>query len=215
MEYFAFGCRCLLGLMFVVSAAGKIGSRAAFQEFRTTVELMLGGRRGAAGPAAAAVVACEATVSVLLASPATARAGLALAAVLLATFCVAIAIALRRGVNAPCRCFGGSSPSQPLRARHIARNLALTVLAIGAIFADPAGPDTAGMVVAAAAGAVGAFLAIRYDDFADLFLAPARTASTSRTEGKRHAVPDRRTDSPGSALHVRTGSGARRDSPAA
>ena len=118
------------------------------------------------------VVATEAAVPVLLLFPAAVFYGFALAGDLLAAFTTAIVIALKRGRRAPCQCFGASST--PLGPSHLVRNaiLLISVLA-GGLALDVRPQQAAGLVVAIAAGLVGAILIVAMDDIAFLF---ARTS---------------------------------------
>ncbi|MFI7635951.1 MauE/DoxX family redox-associated membrane protein [Nonomuraea sp. NPDC049400] len=176
MDYLAIACRCLIGLIFAISALSKIRGRQAYQEFaRTTTTLLPRHGRKLALPALAA----EFAVPVLLALPATTLAGFGLAATLLTAFAVAIAAALRRGVRTSCRCFGASTT--PLGTQHVIRNAALiAVSATGAALGpgDPAHPG--GIAVAAVAAVVLATLVTRLDDLIDLFAPTTATGRPSR-----------------------------------
>ncbi|MGK5552102.1 MauE/DoxX family redox-associated membrane protein [Actinomadura kijaniata] len=181
MEYLAFGCRVLIGLVFALSAFSKLRSRPAFAEFaavtRTLLRALVPGRsagRAGARRVGAAVAVLEAAVPVLLVVPAAVPAGHAVALALLAAFAAGIAAALRGGVRTACRCFGASAA--PLGARHLARNGVLALAALTGLVAGPgrvAAAEPAGLAVAATAAAVLALLVIRFDDLIDLFADPA------------------------------------------
>lgn len=106
---------------------------------------------------------------------------LVLAGLLLAGLTAGIILALRRGADARCACFGVSE--QPLGARHVIRNSVLfgAVLAGLVVHGVGAGsPEVAGLVLALAGGAVVALIVIRIDDLIELF-APVRPASGVRS----------------------------------
>jgi hypothetical protein len=167
VEYVALGCRSLVALLFLMSAASKLRSRSAYADF-------LAATRRLAPPwppvrvAAVAVVAAELAIAALVAAPGTVRAGFALALGLLAAFTYAILAALRRPERAPCACFGASG--RPLGYGHVARNLVLmAVSALGLLTDAPVTGDVAAMVTAIATGAVAAIVVALGDDLIDLF----------------------------------------------
>ncbi|SDL92990.1 Methylamine utilisation protein MauE [Nonomuraea maritima] len=172
MEYLAFGCQLLVALVFAVSVASKL--RGDRREFVESTRKLLGALlpSGRASTAAArivapVVVAAEAAVVVLL-IPAPSVA-LALAGLLLAAFGVAIALALRRGVAAPCRCFGGSAR---LSGWHLVRNALLLGAVAAGLTLDP-GPfgaaEAAGLAVTAGAALAAAVVVIRLEELGELF----------------------------------------------
>jgi hypothetical protein len=115
-------------------------------------------------------MAAELLVVALIAVPATAAWGLAAALVLDLAFIAAIGSALSRGVQEPCRCFGGAQ--RALGAREIVRDVILGALTALALLGAVAGfPDRApaGWFIAAVAGSVGALLVVLFDDLAELF----------------------------------------------
>jgi hypothetical protein len=185
MIYVAFGCECLLIVVFAFSAAAKLTGKGAFAAFRLATARLVPALRGLARPLSVAVVGAEAAVAVLLAVPATARAGLVLALVLLTAFTVAIAAALRRGETASCNCFG-RSPT-PMGVRHLVRNaLLLTVAGTGFVADGVAGigartgAEVPGMALAGASATVLAVLVLNLDALTDLFATtpvPERTSS--------------------------------------
>lgn len=113
-----------------VAAAGKLPA-AAFTAFRRSLPATLGIAPRYARAVAVAVVAVEAALAGALAGavavPTLGAAALP-ASLLLAGFTVAVAAMLRRGVQTPCHCFG--SGARPPERRDLARNLALTALAV-------------------------------------------------------------------------------------
>lgn len=176
MTYVVVAGRVLLAVVFAASAAGKLRP-AGFRDFRDTVADWTRGRVPVT-PLAAGVVVAEAATPVLLA--AAPAAGLALAAVLLAGFTVAMALRLRRGTPTHCRCFGATDV--PVSTRHLVRNAVLLAVVGAAVVAATAtggtggwdagwdGSRAAGSAVAAALAACLAVLVIRLDDVVALFL---------------------------------------------
>ena len=106
----------------------------------------------------------EAAIAVLAAVPATARAGLLLAAAVLAALAAGVHVALRRGTSAPCRCFG--TAAAPLGRRHVARNLLLGAAAATAAAAAGPALAPAGIAVSLGAGAAAALAVVFLDDIA-------------------------------------------------
>lgn len=175
IEQLAVAARCLIGVVFVLSAAGKLRSRTAFAEFarsgRALTGALLGGRpigRAAGLWLGVAVVTAEVAVVALLAVTATARAGFALAVALLLAFTAGLLAEMRRGTSVPCRCFGASGT--PIGRRHIVRNAALITLSVAGFAAGSvAGPSLLPHPAAVAAGAVLALVVARLDDLVELF----------------------------------------------
>jgi Methylamine utilisation protein MauE len=193
LAYLVVGCRCLVGLVFLVAAASKLHSRAAFGGFGESLRQLPLVPKTLAVPAAVGVVVAEAVVPLLLVAPAAgfAAAGFAVALGLLSAFTATTVIALRRGARPPCRCFGMSEI--PLGARHVVRNCALAAVAgVGLAAALQGGQravDPAGVAVAAVAGIVLAVLAVVFDDLVELFGPRAAAAPGTRLEqGGSHAV---------------------------
>lgn len=178
MQYVAFGCRTLLGLVFLVAVVSKLSGRRAFADFKQSLDAMRLVPSSLGTPAAVVAVICEALTTVLLAVP-TRSAGLAgfsLAAVLLAVFAVAITFSVRRGNTQPCHCFGRSST--PLGRLHVWRNIFLVLTALAGSIATtlPAGPAAlAPSLTAAFAGLIAGAVVVSLDDIAYLF-GPPRTA---------------------------------------
>ncbi|MEO3926080.1 MauE/DoxX family redox-associated membrane protein [Micromonosporaceae bacterium B7E4] len=187
VRYVAMSCLVTLAVVFTVSAFSKLRGRSAYDAFVAATGRLVPVGWLPAGPIAALVVGAELAVAVLL--PVLPVAGLALAAVLLAAFCAGILRALRRGVHAPCRCFGASDT--PLRRRHAWRAAALAAVAlIGAVASGPASgqdlitrarPEAVALAVGAAA--LLALLTFTLDDLVDLFAprpVPARRATVTK-----------------------------------
>ena len=193
MAYLVVGCQCLVGLVFLVAAASKLHSRAAFGGFGESLRQLPLVPKTLAVPAAVGVVVAEAVVPLLLVAPAAgfAAAGFAVALGLLSAFTATTVIALRRGARPPCRCFGMSEI--PLGARHVVRNCALAAVAgvglAGALQGGQRAVDPAGVAVAAVAGIVLAVLAVVFHDLVELFGPRAAAAPGTRLEqGGSHAV---------------------------
>lgn len=153
MQYVALTARCALGLIFLVAVVGKVRGRDAFGEFRLSVSGLA--PRLPRTATSVAVVAAESAIAALLAIEHTAPAGFALAGAVLLVFSAAIHRALRDGRQATCRCLGAGSA--PVGRGHLARNLALTVIAAGGLSAHLAAAvpvHPAGAVTAVTAGGV-------------------------------------------------------------
>jgi uncharacterized membrane protein YphA (DoxX/SURF4 family) len=181
MQYVAFGCRALLGVVFLVAVFSKLSGRRAFAEFKQSVDSMRLLPSSLSTVAAVLTVIGEALATVLLAvpHPTAGLAGFSLAAVILAVFAVAITFSVRRGNNQPCRCFGRSST--PLGRLHVWRNVFLVFVALlGSIATTlPSGPaEVAPAITAAFAGLIGAAIVISLDDLVYLF-GPPKTAARS------------------------------------
>lgn len=183
MEYLIVGARALLGLVFLVSVGGKIaggGRGAAFAAFVAYVRSLRVVPPVLVRPVALTVTAGEAAVCVLVAAPVrgAATAGFLVAAALLTAFTVGIAKAVRRGVTAPCRCFGASST--PLGTPHLVRNAVLWAVALAGALAAPAAQNASpgGAVMAGGAGLVAGAVVTQLDHLRTLFRPLPTTAST-------------------------------------
>jgi hypothetical protein len=173
VSYIAVFGRCLLAVVFLVSAVGKLRGGRQFREFATSLAGMRLLPARAVRPVAALVATAELTVPLLLAPfvPASlVGAGLAVAAGLLTAFAVAIGIALRRRVPASCRCFGGSGTS-PLGPQHVVRNAVLVLVACLGAYASSRQPTTdwRAIVLAAPPALAAASITIRLDELVSLF----------------------------------------------
>jgi hypothetical protein len=172
MFYLVLTCRCLLGVVFAVSAASKLRP-AGFADFTRTVRAVVPGWSRWAGPIAAAVAAGEAMVVAGLFLPSTTPYGFGLAGLLLAAFVFAIVHTLRRGAAVRCRCFGSSGT--PLGYPHVVRNALLIAVAVAGLLgtAVTAGTGLAvplpAAAVSVAGGVVAAAVLIRLDEIVELF----------------------------------------------
>jgi hypothetical protein len=169
MMYLALACRCLVGVTFLVSVSGKLRSRPAFRAFVSWLAaLPVPLVRGRPGPVAAVIAAAEALIVVLVALPWTVRPGLTLAAVVLGVFTAGTWLAVARGTDAPCQCFGVSA--SPLGRRHVVRDALMAVAALtGAAAVGPGGARPAGAALSLGAGLVVAGIVVFLDDLVALF----------------------------------------------
>ncbi|MGW4638167.1 MauE/DoxX family redox-associated membrane protein [Sphaerisporangium sp. NPDC004334] len=183
MQYVAIGIRCLIGTVFLVSSFSKVKGRDAFDAFVVSVRDMETLPSRLVRPVAFIVVCAEFSVCVTLATPGPwiVITGFAIAVGLLAAFAVGIALAVRGGVRAHCRCFGASVT--PLGLRHVVRNVVLlSVAAIGAVTTLSDGAvDGGGAVVALFAGLVLGGMVTVLDDVVELFRPHHRYAVSSRS----------------------------------
>lgn len=160
--------RTLLGAVFLTAAVGKLRSRSALAESLQGLRLL---PAPVLRPAALVLVAAELAVPAFVAVERTARTGLIVALGLTVMLTSGVAWALARRSPATCRCFGGA----PIRLgpRHLLRNLILAAVAVvGLLAAERPGAHPAGLVLATTGGLVLAAVLVRFDDIADLFLAP-------------------------------------------
>jgi hypothetical protein len=188
----ALASRCLIGIVFVVSAFTKLRSGPAFRVFSAwvaTLPMLPAGKRTAI---AIVIAAAEAVTVPLVALPWTFVAGLAVAAAVLAAFTVGAFIVARSQARAvPCQCFGPSSV--PLGMPHAARNALLcTAAAAGAAGVGPVAHHLPGVALSLGIGAAAALPAIFLDDLIALFAgggtasgaAPARLAAAQLEDGE-------------------------------
>jgi peroxiredoxin/uncharacterized membrane protein YphA (DoxX/SURF4 family) len=167
MDGILLSARLLLAAVLLVAGLAKLadrdGSREAVRAFGVPEAL--------GGPVAALLPIAELVAAILLVPTVTARAGGALAALLLICFCAGITRSIIRGEAPDCHCFGQlhSSPAGP---KTLARNAALTAVAALVIVAGAGRSATAwigelsgtgltaliaGLVLAAVAAACVAF----------------------------------------------------------
>jgi Methylamine utilisation protein MauE len=175
LNYVPLFCRVFIGMVFAISAVSKIrGFESFVPATRTLVEAALPqlrlGRLGLRA-VASTILATETAICLLVVVSPWWPLGLAAASLLLTIFTAAIALALHRGVRAPCRCFGGSAT--PLRRRHLFRNaLLLAVTAAGLALPHRMESDPAGSAVTIAVAVVTAVVISRLDDITELFATP-------------------------------------------
>ncbi|KRC95595.1 MULTISPECIES: MauE/DoxX family redox-associated membrane protein [unclassified Streptomyces] len=168
-------CRLTLICVLAVAGLAKLRDRRRFATALGDLTRV----PAAARPALAVLVpAAELLAAVLLAVPRTLTAGLAVAAALCAAFSVVAVTTMRRRSPAGCPCFG-SRTTVPMGPWHVARNAALTVLALlGGVIALTQGAgapyDGPALVLAVAVAGYLTTLAVFTDDLA-LFFSAART----------------------------------------
>jgi hypothetical protein len=153
--------------VFATSAFGKLRSRKAFAAFAEWLSglpvLTHRGRR----IAVRVIAASEVVIVVLVALPWTARAGLLLAAMVLAVFAAGTFIVVRAGVRAPCQCFGTSA--RPLSVRHGVVNMILcAAAAAGLAGAGSAPARPAGLAISLGCALAVAMLVLSLDDLVSL-----------------------------------------------
>lgn len=171
------GAVVLCGVVLFVSAVSKVRSRSDYAEFAASVPAFGVPERWTRLFAVLTVVAEFVIASLLLGSVFTghwlAVAGLVAAVGLFGVLTAVVWRAVSRRSGAVCRCFGRART--PLAHRHIVRNgLLLAVAVIGLVapsFVDTVA-DPVALWLAAAVGAVGAALVVRFDDLADLVAGP-------------------------------------------
>ncbi|MEU7041781.1 MauE/DoxX family redox-associated membrane protein [Streptomyces varsoviensis] len=188
-QYLAMWVRCLIGLVFLVSAVSKVSGRRSFTEFAEAVGV-LAPVPGARRLLAPAVVALEFAVAVLLALPVPVafRVGAWLAAALLLAFALGVALAVRRGAETACRCFGRSTSR--IKGWQAVRNLALAVPAALAATLGPGSQGTAaGLALTAVMGLTCGAVVIALDDIVELF-----RPATAKTVEFRQEIPHARRD---------------------
>jgi hypothetical protein len=174
--YVALSCRCVMAITFGFSFFSKIRNGNAFREFAAWVGGVPPVSRRTQLPVAVTLVAGELVVTGTVIAPGTARWGLTLAALLLTVFAAGIYAALRRGVRAPCRCFGASTT--PLGWSQVVRNTLLAVVAVAGAIAQGSqrGVTVPGVILSLATAALLVVPVIFYDDLAFLLQRQAPTS---------------------------------------
>jgi hypothetical protein len=179
----------MLWIVFTVSASSKVRSAAARRAFSASLRAAGLVAPRLAGPVAVAIGVAEsgimlglgwAVVSTVAPLPGGYQIGfatLSAAALVLAVLSCGVALALRRGTNAHCACFGATE--RPLRGLHLVRNGVLLLVAASALvfLVITRGDDveSVGAVLGMTSGAIAGAVVIRLDDVVDLFI-PPRTA---------------------------------------
>ncbi|MCE0538582.1 hypothetical protein LWF15_24080 [Kineosporia rhizophila] len=169
------GARFLLAAVFGIAFIGKARSLQRFRGFVVSVVRLSGTTERTARPVAATVVLLEGIATGLLLFATTAWWGLLLATALLTLFLGVIARAVRAGVLAECRCFGGSGAamSYPMLIRNgILIAAALPGLVHGLLHGlDQPAFAWPGSLAAAAVGVGLALAMVRYyDSLAEMLL---------------------------------------------
>ncbi len=127
--YLIWSTRVMLGIVLLVSVIAKLRGRREFADFTSWLDQLAVVPRHLVRPAAVTMAAAEATAAALLAFPGTAAAGLAATAAVVAVFAASMALISRRGITAPCRCFGVST--RPMGPAHLVRDIVLALLVVG------------------------------------------------------------------------------------
>ncbi len=169
--------------VFGASAAAKLRGRSAYRSFLAGLAETKLIPQQRLSVIAAALVGCEALVTVsavsaavlttanIAGAAATTVSALGLAIVLTGILAAGIAVILHRGTRARCACFGATS-DQPLGRPHLARNIGLlALLATAAICTQGSHgqPTAGGTAIAAIGGGLIGLLLIRFDDLIVLF----------------------------------------------
>ena len=167
----------IMGVL-AVSLISKVRSRTSLGAFLDAVATMRIIPARWAPLVAMAVIAAEASVLALLVWPRTVLIGLGAAALLFGVFTAGLAIAVGRGADVGCHCFGVSRA--PVARRHVVRSGFLCVAALGGALGMAARPLTniaspeIGVAVIAAAIIVTAL--VRLDDLFWLFRGGTQTS---------------------------------------
>jgi len=162
--------RVLLAVVFLSAVVGKVRSRQGFAEFRDSVAA-IAPRWLPIGAVSGGVVVGEAATVALLAAPATRLAGYALAAVLLAAFCVGIARVVHNRQTVRCQCFGAGGGA--LGREHLIRNgLLIAVAAAGSLDTTTVAAPVA--LTAMVTGALLGLLTTRWEDVVFLLVPAGR-----------------------------------------
>jgi methylamine utilization protein MauE len=161
-------CRCLLAIVFACSAGAKLRGGGSFRAFRDWLgDLPVPGAAHHAGGLAAALASAEVLIVLLLVLPWTVRPGFALAGATLLVFIAGTRLAITRGTNAACNCFGARGA--PLGWRHVVRDAVLLAVAVlGAVASDAHGARVAGVAVSVATAAFLSVLIVFLDDVMSL-----------------------------------------------
>jgi hypothetical protein len=182
MQYVLAGLIAALVVVFGASANSKVRSRAAHGEFVDSLRDWRVVPARLVAPVAVAVTGAEIAIvaggistlaaSVIVSSWRTfALLTLAVAAPLLAALTVGIMMAMRRGADAQCACFGATA--RPLSGVHVVRDLVLLAATAGGLVLAATGPDRlarpAGALLALVAGTVCGLVVVRLDDMIELF----------------------------------------------
>lgn len=187
MVFLALSSRCLIGVIFVVSAWAKLRSPAAFREFAAWLAGLPVIRPGPRRAAPWLLAGAEAAIVVLVALPWTAAAGLALALVVLIVLAAGILAALRAEMRTRCQCFGRQG--SPLGTRHVVRNLLLALVAaaglLAVLTAAPVRADPAALALSLGGAGTAALLVLFMDDLAAL----TGKGAFDALSGRRHRHP--------------------------
>jgi hypothetical protein len=172
LEYVELGCRVVLALVLVSAVVGKARSAASARIFVATLADVGWLPVRLRTRTAYLVVLAEAVTAVLLVVPATATAGLALAALVFGCFTAVLAESVWRGRPMGCACFGGAA--EQVGASHVVRAVVLIAIAAtgsAARLAAPASPTRpAGILATLALAGFAALLVVRWTDLAFILM---------------------------------------------
>lgn len=171
MDYLALALRLTLVFVFLAALAGKLSGRQAVAAFGQMLS-DLGVPSGLLGLVGGVLVPAEASVVALAPWEATGLVGSLVAVVLLAALTGGVAVAVRRGSTANCRCFG--SRGRRLGSVHLVRNATLTAIAAAAAMttalADGRALHPIGATLSVAAATLGTLVIVYWEDLAAVVL---------------------------------------------
>jgi methylamine utilization protein MauE len=181
VDYLALALRLTLAFVFLAALAGKLSGRQAVAAFGRMLS-DLGVPSGLLGLVGGVLVAAEASVFALAPWEATGLVGSLVAVVLLAALTGGVAMAVRRGSTANCRCFG--SRRQRLGSVHVVRNATLTAVAAAAttatVLADGRALHPIGVTLSVAAATLATLVIVYWEDLAAVVLGPPGVPIPSR-----------------------------------
>jgi hypothetical protein len=167
-------------VVYATAVVGKL-SPPAYRQFRAGLAKTTLAPDRLLRPLALTLTCCEAVVAslsfvalmttALAAAPIVSVVALAAATLLTAALAAGVGLVLRRGVQAPCACFGAAA-GRNLTAVHLVRNGVLLAFVAAGTVGTQAGLGRSGpaqAAVAAVAGAAAGLILTRIDDLAELF----------------------------------------------
>jgi hypothetical protein len=167
VSYVALALRLILAAVCLAAVAGKLAGPRSIRAFAGTLSAV--GVPSRLVPAVGtAVVGTELSIATLAPWPATGLAGSLLAVGLFAVLTAGVARAVSRGTTATCRCFGGRG--RRLNRGHVARNAALTAVAMAAAVTASSGApgaSPAGWAGAVAVAALSSLVVVFWDDLVE------------------------------------------------
>lgn len=194
MPYLLSGLYTVLCVVFGVSGWSKLTAQRVFVASLRPLRLV---PAPLLGPSAVVITVTELVVTLGFgwavlaglglgsAGPTLGMVSLVLAGLLLMVLTTGVALAMHRGIEATCTCFGATE--QPLRRRHLVRNgllagVAIAGLVVWALTGEEAA-EMGGAMVAVVGGVIVALILIRLDDLVELFapIHPAQVASPTRS----------------------------------
>jgi len=140
------GCQWAIGVLFIVAALAKLGDLRSFAEQIHNFRLL---PLALENLAAMTLPWIELVAGLALVLRVQARAGAWMAALLMVVFTLAVTVALARGLDIACGCFGTADASR-VGAVKLLQNVGMTLLALGAAIA-PTAPSASASRTAALA----------------------------------------------------------------